>query len=180
MKRIKGSNGYKAKYRYQVVRSTIFMILLILSIGFIVKERIENRIISTVIEAYEVPALTATPTPTNTPTPTPTISELETVISYITRKFEKEGKDVVIQAINCFYSESGLRPEAQGWNPPKLNPDGSLKEPASSDHGVAQLNDYWHNLTPKQKTDIKANIDYAYRIYKSRGDFSAWYGGRCN
>ena len=99
-------------------------------------------------------------------------TELEKVISYITKVFEPEGKDVVVRAINCFYSESGLRANAVGQNKDKHK---------SKDHGVAQLNDYWHNLTPEMKTDIYANIDKAYEIYKGRGDnFSAWYGRLCN
>ena len=115
------------------------------------------------ISAVDVPL-----TPTAIPTPT----ELEQVVAYITRKFEGEGKDVVVRAINCFYSESGLRVKAVGQN---------SDEPRSKDHGVAQLNDYWHKLTEAQKTEYKANIDKAYEIYKGRGDnFSAWYGKRCN
>lgn len=99
-------------------------------------------------------------------------TELEKIVAYIARKFEPEGKDVVVRAINCFYSESGLRADAVGQNTDKHK---------SKDHGVAQLNDYWHRLTPEEKTDIYANIDKAYEIYKGRGDnFSAWYGKLCN
>lgn len=118
--------------------------------------------------------LNVTPTPeiAATPTPEPTPSELEEIVSYIARKFEPEGKDVVVRAINCFYSESGLRAKAVGQNKDTHK---------SKDHGVAQLNDYWHKLTPAQKTEIKANIDKAYEIYKGRGgNFSAWYGKLCN
>lgn len=107
---------------------------------------------------------------------TPTPTELESVVAYIARKFEPEGKAVVVRAINCFYSESGLRPTAVGQNKDSHK---------SKDHGVAQLNDYWHKLTPEMKTDIKANIDKAYEIYKGRSrnggnGFSAWYGKLCN
>lgn len=110
------------------------------------------------------------------PTPTPTPSELEQIVSYIARKFEPEGKQVVVRAINCFYSESGLRRDAVGQNSDTHR---------SKDHGVAQLNDYWHKLTLAQKTDIYANIDKAYEIYKGRSrnggnGFSAWYGRLCN
>lgn len=99
-------------------------------------------------------------------------SELESIVAYIARVFEPEGKDVVVRAINCFYSESGLREKAVGQNS-----DG----PKSKDHGVAQLNDYWHKLSEEEKTEYKANIDKAYQIYKGRGgNFSAWYGKACN
>lgn len=99
-------------------------------------------------------------------------SELSEIVAYIAYKFEPEGKDVVVRAINCFYSESGLRSNAVGQN---------NDAPKSKDFGVAQLNDYWHNLTEEQKTDYKANIDKAYDIYKGRGNsFEAWYGKLCN
>lgn len=104
-------------------------------------------------------------------TPTITPSELESIVAYITRVFEPEGKDVVVQAINCFYSESGLRPDAVGHNSDSVG---------STDWGIAQLNSYWQNLTDAERTTIKANIDKAYKIYKGRGNFSAWYGKRCN
>lgn len=111
--------------------------------------------------------------PSPTPTPEPEKeTELVEVVAYIAKVFEPEGKDVVVQAINCFYSESGLREKAVGQNTDKYR---------SRDHGVAQLNDHWHNLTEAEKTQYKANIDKAYQIYKGRGgNFSAWYGKRCN
>ena len=97
-------------------------------------------------------------------------TELEVIVAYIARVFEPEGKDVVVKAINCFYSESGLRTKAVGQNKDVHK---------SKDWGVAQLNDYWHNLTTDEKTEYKANIEKAYEIYKSRGNFSAWYGKLC-
>lgn len=98
-------------------------------------------------------------------------TELEEIVAYIARRFEPEGKGVVVRAINCFYSESGLRSNAVGQNS-----DG----PKSKDHGVAQLNDYWHKLTQAEKTDYRANIDRAYEIYKGNGHtFNPWYGKGC-
>ena len=123
----------------------------------------------------EISAVGVTKTPTPTAIPTP--SELEEIVAYITRKFENEGKDeaerkaTVIRAINCFYSESGLTEKKVGQN---------TDAPRSKDHGVAQLNDYWHKLTEEQKTEYKANIDKAYEIYKGWGDsFDPWYGRGC-
>lgn len=188
MRTTKGSNQYKTKYTYRKGRVSILMILLLAGLLFAAFHVWkENNIVRTVVPSsrvivyasepmvttvVEVPTVTPTNTPTPTLAPSPTPSELESVIAYITRKFEKEGKHVVIRAINCFYSESGLRPNAVGQN---------NDAPKSRDHGVAQLNDYWHKLTPEQKTDFKANIDKAYEIYKGRGNsFSAWYGRLCN
>ena len=42
-------------------------------------------------------------TPAEILTPSPTPTELEEVVAYIARKFEPEGKQVVVRAINCFY-----------------------------------------------------------------------------
>jgi len=107
-----------------------------------------------------------------TPTPDPTQpSELESIVAYIARVFEPEGKHVVVKAINCFYSESGLRPDAKNQN---------TDDVGSTDWGIAQLNSYWHDLSEAEKTEVKANIDRAYEIYKGRGgNFSAWYGKGC-
>lgn len=98
----------------------------------------------------------------------PEKSELQKVIGYITYKFEPEGKDVVVRAINCFYSESGLRPLAYGWN--EWN--------KTSDVGVAQVNSV-HGWTVEQLQDYKFNIDKAYELYKASNSFSPWYGKGC-
>ena len=95
--------------------------------------------------------------------------ELVGVIDYITTKFMPEGKDVVVKAINCFYSESGLRPLAYGFN--NWN--------KTADVGVAQINDV-HGMSIQERQDYKKNIDKAYELYKSAGkSFSPWYGPLC-
>lgn len=103
-------------------------------------------------------------------TPTPAEpTELQEIVAYIAYKFEPEGKDVVVRAINCFYSESGLRTNAYGEN-----------NNGTNDAGVAQINSI-HGLSIEERMNYKANIDKAYDIYKGRGDnFSAWYGKLCN
>lgn len=102
-------------------------------------------------------------------------SEKEQIIAYITRLWEKHGTNQVVHAINCFYSESGLRTDAVGQN---------SDAPKSKDWNVAQLNDYWHDLTDEQKTDIYAGLDKAYAIWIGRGaengGWSAWYAESCN
>lgn len=101
---------------------------------------------------------------------------LPNIVEYIAEKWEKHGTGEVVKAINCFYSESGLRPTATNTN------NDSHK---STDHGIAQLNDYWHKLTDTQKTDFIANIDKAYEIYHAHGNKfavengGAWYGRGC-
>ena len=94
-------------------------------------------------------------------------SEFEQIVAYITKKFAPEGKHVVVQAINCFYSESGLRSNAVGVN-----------RNGSNDVGVAQINSI-HGMSTEDRMDYKKNIDKAYKIYKSRGNWSAWYGKGC-
>ena len=187
----RGSNQYRARRRNNLDWSVLLFLACMLAFGlyFLISWLSGPRkMVSPLPQAH---ADFLSPLPTNsaraglrvTATPTPSSprtaqgevdepSELEQIVAYIARKFEPEGKDVVVRAINCFYSESGLRAHAVGQN---------TDEPLSRDHGVAQLNDYWHRLTPAQKTDIYANIDKAYEIYKGRGDnFSAWYGRLCN
>lgn len=96
------------------------------------------------------------------------VSELEKIVAYITKKFAPEGKHVVVQAINCFYSESGLRSNAVGVN-----------KNGSNDVGVAQINSI-HGMSTEDRMDYKKNIDKAYKIYKSRGNnFDAWYAPTC-
>lgn len=177
----RGTNQYQAKSRdnWKKTLPAGLALMTLLAVSFaILNSYLNPPIVSPLPKAHAQEKVSGksaevkivSPTPTVAPEPTPT--ELEEIVAYIARKFEPEGKAVVVRAINCFYSESGLRSNAVGQNT-----DG----PRSKDHGVAQLNDYWHKLTPAQKTDIKANIDKAYDIYKGRGDnFSAWYGKLCN
>lgn len=95
-------------------------------------------------------------------------SEFEQIVAYITKVFAPEGKHVVVQAINCFYSESGLRSNAVG-----INRNGT------NDVGVAQINSI-HGMSTEDRMDYKKNIDKAYKIYKSRGNnFDAWYAKGC-
>ena len=102
---------------------------------------------------------------TNMPSPTPTPKRSE-VIAYIAKTFEPEGPQVMVKAIECFYSESGLR-----WNAQNTNTNGT------HDGGVAQINSV-HKMGV-EVFDYKANIDKAYAMYKRQG-FRPWYGKLCN
>lgn len=184
MKNKVGSNQYvlkPKKHPYANVLRLYFIIFIVAVYDMTVfltpnVEASENTI-GTTVSQTAVPAESmaevdevSTPPATHLPEPKPT--ELVEVVAEIAKTFEPEGKQVVVNAINCFYSESGLRPDAVGQNKDTHK---------SKDHGVAQLNDYWHKLSDEEKTDIKANIKRAYKIYKGRGDnFSAWYGKLCN
>lgn len=93
-------------------------------------------------------------------------SELEEITAYIVKTFEPEGRSVATWALACFISESGLRPEAYGYNTNN-----------TADVGIAQINDV-HGMTVEERKDWKANINKAYQIYKHSGK-SAWYGRYC-
>lgn len=168
MKYKRGTNQYRKREKNVLwyIPAYIGVIAIFAIVSLLIKKDVTEKVWAeqTIVSAY------VEPTQPVSPTPTPT--ELEEIVAYIARKFEPEGKDVVVRAINCFYSESGLRTSAVGQN---------TDSHKSKDWGIAQLNDYYHNLSEKEKTDIRANIDRAYRIYKGRGNsFSAWYGKLCN
>ena len=118
-----------------------------------------HSIISPLPERLDYMVQAAEPSRMADPTPTPTErpqTTLEGVVAYIAKTFEPEGKAVVVEAINCFSSESRLNPDAVNVN---ANGQGS-------DHGIAQVNDYWHSLSEDEKTNYHKNIDRAYKIYK--------------
>jgi len=102
---------------------------------------------------------------TPTPSPTPQAS-LENVVAYIAQVFKSEGSAVVVEAINCFYSESRLNPNAYNQN-----------RNGTEDRGVAQVNSI-HRLTPAEAHNFRKNINKAYEIYQKRG-WAAWYGKGC-
>lgn len=95
-------------------------------------------------------------------------SEKEQIIAYITKLWEKHGTQEVVHAINCFYSESGLRSDAYG-----INKNGT------NDAGVAQINSI-HKMSVEERFNWKKNLDKAYEIYTSWGNsWDAWYGRSC-
>jgi len=102
--------------------------------------------------------------PTSTPSPTPDTKE---VIDEITEVWKEEKKSDIIRAINCAYSESG-------FNPIALNKNKNFTQ----DAGIFQINDI-HKMTLEDRFNIKKNIKKAYEIFKSRKNWSAWYGEGC-
>lgn len=91
------------------------------------------------------------------------------IVAYIMEVFGKYGTDVAVQAIECFYSESGLRTEAYNFN-----------NNGTEDRGVAQINSI-HGMNPEDAHDFIKNIDMAEKVYVRAGQtFNPWYGARCN
>lgn len=127
------------------------------------------------VEAKPLEARVVNASPT--PEPTPRVSD---VVYAIAQEFEsgedyREDVQVVVKAIECFKSESGLNPKAIGVN---HHEDGST----TKDRGIAQINDRWHpKLTDDEALDYKENVRYAKEMYESRGTFAApgWYGTGC-
>lgn len=145
----------------EVKRDVSFMLFCILFVVLMGREYVHaHPVIRPIPEVYAVE-----PTPEKKPDPTP-----ENIIAYIAEVFKPEGTAVVVKAINCFYSESGLRTDAYNWNPSSN----------SEDIGVAQVNLKYHpDVSKESMYDFQKNIDKAYRIYKSRKGFGAWYGKGC-
>ena len=164
----KGTNQYGSKYPN--LRALVFIVLFTFSLfSVFVIRKSEDNFIRANVRSYDVYASENAPRKIAAiPTAIPTPSQLETIVSYITKKFEPEGKETVVWAIKCFYSESGLRTEAVN----KKNSNGTV------DRGIAQVNSV-HNYSAVELHTIEGNIDRAYEIYKRQGR-TAWYAPECN
>lgn len=93
------------------------------------------------------------------------------IIAYIAKVFEKYGTDNQVKAIQCFYSESGLRTDAYNFN-----------TNGTGDYNVPQINSiHIKRYGTKFMTDWKESILVAEKIFVAAGkSFSPWYGKLCN
>ena len=171
--RKRGSNQYKKQYKiivpfWKVCLTNAILLLIAGTLAFKLADVLwykywsENIVISPLSSnPFSHSVYAKEPTPSPSPEPT-----LQNIIAYIVEVFEPEGKETVVWAINCFYSESGLRHDAYNYN-----------TNGTEDRGVAQVNSI-HGLTPDEAHDFRINIDTAYQVYKRQGR-AAWYGSRC-
>lgn len=157
MKYQRGSNQHRVKLRKNYWASLWFILLCTTWGIYVVQPRIVSPCPETGCASSFIKTVYAKEPRT----------ELQEIVDYIVYKFEPEGKAVVVQAINCFYSESGLRNDAFGVN-----------RNGTNDVGVAQINSI-HGMSTEDRMDYRKNVDKAYQIYKSRG-WDAWYGAHCN
>lgn len=163
----KGTNQYIAKHKLGLkpeVQRDVWMLITFIAVVVLGGREWTHAhpVISPIPEAYA-----SAPVPTPTPTPVPEPSA-ENIIAYIAKTFAPEGTAVMVKAIECFYSESGLRTNAYNFN-----------SNGTDDRGVAQINSV-HRMSAGDAHNFTKNIDKAYAIYKSRGNnFSAWYGRGC-
>jgi hypothetical protein len=95
-----------------------------------------------------------------TPTPTPnSIQVAETIV----KEFAPEGKQVVKEALEISYCESGWR-----WDALNQNTNGT------KDHGSMQINDvHTRRFGTGFKNDLNENVRVAHEIWKKQG-FNPW------
>ena len=118
-----------------------------------------------VLEAKEIPKEVL-------PTPTPILSEKELIL--------KEIKDVFGE-----HSEEAMRiltdPECHEnlYLDPKAVNDNQVWGGVGVDKGLYQINSFYHpEVSDECAFNYKCNIAYAYKLFKARGDFSAWTCGK--
>lgn len=99
---------------------------------------------------------------------TETRSDLRKRVDYLISKFEKHGEKTAIKALWCAMGESGLNPNAYGWNTNN-----------TADVGLFQINDV-HKMSVEDRQNPYKNIDKALKIFEGRGNnWSAWYAPTC-
>lgn len=168
----KGSNQYQKKVKNHMWQTFYygFLMLSVVIYGYKLAELGHIAIYKPEVEKAHASQYMVSPLAEPTPEVEEVVepSEKEKIVAYITRLWEKHGTDQVVRAINCFYSESGLRTDAYG-----VNTNGT------DDAGVAQINSI-HGLSKEERFNWKKNLDKAYHIYTSWGNsWSAWYGKLC-
>lgn len=103
------------------------------------------------------------------------IEDEDTIEGYIRQKFGNGADDalVVLQGTG-----EGSCAENRHLDPQAVN-DNTTWGGVGQDVGYWQINNVYHpTVTEECAKDVKCSTDYAYKLYKERGDFSAWTCGR--
>lgn len=116
-----------------------------------------------------------TPLPTPLPTATPMIEQLVAVVNNVIPTPDQIKSQITVvfgtgllgsQALCIAKNESGYRWDAVGYNTDRYH---------SMDRGVFQINSHWHpDVSANQAFDYIFNIQYAYTMRISQGNWSAW------
>jgi len=118
-----------------------------------------------VVEAQEV-------IPEVSPTPTPVLSEKEQIIQEINQVFgvDADKAFLILQGKECA--------ENRTLNPLAKN-DNTIWGGVGIDRGIFQISSYYHpSVSDECAYDFKCNTAYAHKLFKARGNFSAWTCGR--
>lgn len=123
-----------------------------------------------------------TPKPTLESTPEPQkgiiIEEVKkdyTIEEYIKVKF---GKDADKAFLLLKGKGEGTCAENRTLNPNLIN-DNTTWGGVGIDRGYWQINSFFHpEVSDECAKDVKCSTDYAYKLFKQRGNFSAWTCGR--
>ena len=114
----------------------------------------------------------ATPTPTPKPSPKPAKVSLkpsdEEIVAYIQSKDWDASTAVRIAKSENFFNLTG------SFN---CTRQGGLNSDGTRDHGIFQINDIHIRsgaITLEDANDCYKSTDFAYRLYKGRGNFTAW------
>lgn len=109
---------------------------------------------------------------TPTPTPTPAKRSLqpsdEEIVAYIRSKDWDDSTAVRVAKSENFYNYS---------NSFDCTRQGALNSDGTRDHGLWQINDIHIRsgaITLEDTLDCQKSTDFAYRLYKGRGNWSAW------
>lgn len=123
------------------------------------------------VQAQDSVTAVSTSTPTAKPTTVTQEYDLNTVDGYIKYKFGKDYSKAMLllqgQGARTCAENRSLDQNAKNHNWIKDKPG----EFWSTDWGVFQINDKFHPVeTLNLRTDYKANIDYAYRMFEKDGN----------
>lgn len=109
-------------------------------------------------------------------TPIATLTQREQIINYVIERFGKDAPNA-LKLLTVGTAGKGnvcLHGENKYLNPDAVYTDTS----GQKDYGVFQICATCNGIAPKYLLDFRTNIDIAYNIFKSNGDFHTWTCGK--